>query len=85
MESIISAVVAGGLALIGVIVTNISSNKQIENQLATAQAVTDTKIMNLTEEVKRHNEFWMKVPVLENRLDKLEDEVKELQHEIISK
>lgn len=82
MEGIISALIAGGLALIGVIVTNISSNKQIENQLATAQAVTDTKITNLTEEVKRHNEFWMKVPVLESRVDKLEEDVKEIQREI---
>lgn len=82
MEGIISALIAGGLALIGVIVTNISSNKQIENQLATAQAVTDTKITNLTEEVKRHNEFWMKVPVLESRVDKLEEDIKEIQREI---
>ena len=80
MESIISALIAGGLALVGVIFTNIQSNKAIENKLATAQAVTDTKIESLTEEVKRHNEFWMKVPVLENRLDNLERGIKEMYH-----
>lgn len=80
MESIISALIAGGLALVGVIFTNSQSNKQIENRLVTGQAVTDTKIENLTEEVKRHNEFWMKVPVLENRIDALERNVKELMY-----
>lgn len=80
MESIISALIAGGLALIGVIFTNTQSNKAIENKLTTSQAVTDAKIESLTEEVKRHNEFWMKVPVLENRLDTLERDVKEIQH-----
>lgn len=84
MESIIVALITGGLALVGVIFTNLSSNKQIENKLttslATSQAVTDAKIESLTEEVKKHNEFWMKVPVLENRLDNLERDVKEMQH-----
>lgn len=80
MESIISALIAGGLALVGVIFTNAQSNKQIENKLVTSQAITDAKIESLTEEVKRHNEFWMKVPVLENRLDNLERDVKEMQH-----
>jgi hypothetical protein len=39
MESVITAVITGGLALLGVIITNITSNKKIENQLITAQAL----------------------------------------------
>ena len=85
MEGIISALIAGGLALIGVVVTNLSNNRQIENQLSTAQAITDTKIMNLTEEVKRHNEFWMKVPVLESRVEKIEETLKEIHNEVAIK
>lgn len=57
MESIITAFITGGLALVGIIITNITSNKQIENKLITAQAVTDTKIDQLTDEVKKHNNF----------------------------
>lgn len=78
MESIISALVAGGLALIGVIITNISNNQKIERQLMTAQAVTDTKIDNLTNELRKHTVVVDKIPVIENRLDHLEQDVREL-------
>jgi len=78
MEAIISSLIAGGLALVGVIITNTASNKQIENKLVTAQAVTDTKIDNLTEEVKRHNNFASEIPVIKNRLDTLERKVDSL-------
>jgi len=83
METILAAVITGGLALAGVIVTNISSNKKIETKLMIAQGITDTKIDNLTEEVKRHNGFADKIPRLEarvdnieHRLDKMEDDKK---------
>lgn len=78
MESIISSIIAGGMALVGVIFTTMQSNKQIENKLTTSQAVTDTKIESLTEEVKRHNEYWMKIPVIEHRLDNLEQKMNEM-------
>ena len=81
METIITALITGGLALIGVIITNASSNKAIENNLKIAQAVTDTKIENLTEEVRKHNDFALKIPVIENRVTQLEREM----HEVKSK
>lgn len=73
-----SSIIAGGLALVGVIITNISSSKRIENQLTTSQAVTDAKLENLTQEVKRHNDFAIKVPVLEQRIKTLEEKFEEL-------
>lgn len=76
--AIIVAVITGGLSLVGVILTNVSGNKQIENQLMTAQKVTDVKIDNLTDEVKKHNSFAEKIPVIENRLDNLERTVDDL-------
>ena len=75
MESIISALIAGGLALVGVIITNLSSGRQIEQKIITAQAVTDTKLDALREEVKKHNDFASRIPVIETRLDNLEKEV----------
>ena len=59
MESILTAIIAGGLSLVGVIISNISANKKIETQLSTNQAVVNTKIDMLTEEVKKHMEPWM--------------------------
>lgn len=68
MENIIGAIITGVLALVGIIITNVSSNKAIENKLVTAQAVTDTKIDALTEEVKKHNNFAIKIPVIEEQI-----------------
>lgn len=72
MEYIITALITGGLSLIGVIITNVSSSKKIEAQLMTAQAVTDTKIENLTDEVRKHNTFADRITTLEVKVDALE-------------
>lgn len=72
MESIITAIIAGGLSLIGVIISNLSANKKIETQLSTNQAVVNTKIDMLTEEVKKHNSFGDRITRMEVRLDTLE-------------
>lgn len=72
METIITAVITGGLALAGVIITNISSNRSIEQKLITAQAVTDAKIENLTDEVRKHNSFADRITTLEVKVANLE-------------
>lgn len=68
MNSIIVAIITGGLSLLGVIITNMQSNKKIENQLTTHQAVTDTKLENLTREVRLHNDFARRIPVIEEQI-----------------
>lgn len=75
MESIITAIITGGLALCGVVITNMSSNKKIESQLMTNQAVTNAKIENLTEEVKKHNTFGDRITRLETKVELLERSV----------
>lgn len=82
MEAIISAAITGGLALIGVIITNLITGRSTQNkvtkQIEISQAVTDTKLDNLTEEVKRHNNFAMRVPVLEEQIRTLGSNYKDL-------
>jgi len=68
VNSIIVAIITGGLSLLGVIITNMQSNKKIENQLTTHQAVTDTKLENLTREVRLHNDFARRIPVIEEQI-----------------
>lgn len=80
--SLIGSVIVALIGLIGVVVTNRSSNKSIENKIITNQAVTDTKLENLTAEVRKHNEFASKIPVLENRVEVLESTTKELKQKI---
>lgn len=72
MEYIITALITGGLSLVGVIITNVSGSKKIEAQLMTAQAVTDTKIETLTEEVRKHNTFADRITALEVKVAALE-------------
>lgn len=72
MENIVIALITGGLALVGVIITNLASNSKIEQQIVTAQAVTDTKIEQLTDEVRKHNTFGDRITKLEVKVDALE-------------
>ena len=81
MESILPSIITGVLALVGVIISNISSNKQVENKLVTAQAVTDQKIVALTEEVRKHNNFATRVPVLEANMQSMEHRVENLERQ----
>lgn len=78
-ESIITAIITGGLALIGVIISNISSNKKIETTLRIQQAVTDTKIEELTREVRLHNNFAQRVPVIEEQIKVVNHRVDDLE------
>lgn len=68
MEAIIAATVTGVLGVLGVIISNFASNRKIENSLDKAQAVTDCKIDELTREVREHNNFARRVPVMEEQL-----------------
>lgn len=72
MEQIIIALITAGLGLVGVMVTNYFNNKslsdKVTHQLEVAQAVTDTKIEELTREVRMHNNFAQKIPVLEEKM-----------------
>ena len=72
MVEIITAIIVGGLSLIGVIFTSTQSSKKIENQLSINQAVMDTKIERLTEEVRKHNTFADRITKLEVEVEMLE-------------
>ncbi len=79
MEAILVAIITGGLSLIGVVFSNISSNKKIENALTTQQAVTDTKLEELTREVRAHNNFAQRVPVLEEQIKVANHRIEDLE------
>lgn len=79
MEDILASIITGGLALLGVVLTNLSSNKKITSKLETNQAVTNTKIEHLTEEVRQHNNFAVRIPSIETRLSGLEHRVDKME------
>lgn len=79
MTEIIVALITGGLTLIGVVISNAASNNKIQNQLQTSQAVTDTKIEELTREVRAHNGFAQRMPVLEEKIEVANHRIKDLE------
>ena len=80
MTEIIVAIIVGGLSLVGVILTNAASNKKVESKIETAQAVTDTKIEELTREVREHNNFARRVPVVEEQIVSINRRLDGLEH-----
>ena len=80
MEAVITALITGGLALAGVIITNNRNQAKMDAKLDKRQAITDVKIEELTREVREHNNFARRMPVVEeqvkvinHRLNDLED------------
>lgn len=79
MESIIVSAITGLFSIVGVIITSAASANKLQKQLEISQAVMNTKLENLTNEVRAHNEFARRMPVIEeqikvinHRLDDLE-------------
>ncbi len=80
MEGIIAAIITGVLSLIGVVISNLASNAKMSKDLEKAQAVTDTKIEELTREVREHNNFAKRVPVLEEKAKVADHRISDLEH-----
>lgn len=79
MDVIIAAAITGFLSLLGVVVSNVGSNRKIENALSTSQAVTDCKIDELTREVREHNNFAKRMPVVEEQIKVINHRLEDLE------
>lgn len=78
-EAIIVALITGGLSLAGVVITCVVTARKNETSMKVSQAVTDTKIDELTREVRLHNGFAEKIPVIQEQIKGIRDDVKVLQ------
>lgn len=79
-EAIIVALITGGLSLLGVIITSRQTSKDMESKLEKQQAVTETKLEELTREVRLHNNFAQRVPVLEEQIKVANHRIEDLEH-----
>jgi len=68
IETIITALISGGLTLIGVLISN-----------SKAQAVTETKMEELTREVREHNNFAKRMPVVEEQIKVINHRIEDLE------
>ena len=86
MNDVITALIAAGssllvgvLSLIGVIINNSRSNAKMQSDMKTAQAVTDEKINELTREVREHNNFARRMPVVEEQIKVINHRLSDLE------
>ena len=68
MESILTALIGGGVTLLGVLIAN-----------GKAQAVTETKLDELTREVREHNHFARRMPVVEEQVKVINHRLEDLE------
>ena len=78
-EAIVVAIITGGMSLVGVIVTSLVTARKSENTIKIAQAVTDTKIQDLTREVREHNNFARRMPVVEEQIKVINHRIADLE------
>ena len=81
-ESIIVAVITGSLALAGTVISVLASSHKTGQDLKAKQSVTDEKISELTREVREHNNFAKRMPVVEEQVKVINHRIKDLEQEM---
>lgn len=77
--NVLAALITGLLSLAGVMLSNLLSDRRRENALRTAQAVTDTRLEELTREVRQHNNFAQRMPVVEEQIKAIHHRLEDLE------
>lgn len=80
-EAIVVAIITGGLSLIATIVSNNRTAQSMDAKLDKQQAVTETKLEELTREVRAHNDFAQRVPVLEEQIKVANHRIEDIEKE----
>ena len=78
-EGIIVALITGTLALVGTVISGRMTTSKVMHSLDTAQAVTDTKVEELTREVRAHNNFAQRIPVVEEQIKVINHRIEDLE------
>lgn len=78
-ESIVVALITGGLSLIGVVVTCLATARKSEKSNEIAQAVMKTELAELTREVRAHNNFAQRMPVVEHQIKVINHRLEDLE------
>lgn len=80
-EAVIVAIITGGLSLIGVIVSNSHTAQSMDAKLDKQQAIMNTKLEELTREVRMHNNFAQRIPVMEEQIKVVNHRIADLEKE----
>lgn len=77
--AIVVSIITGAVTLIGTIITVVAGNLATKQQIQIQQAVMETKLSNLTEEVKKHNSFTERLPVVEEQIKVINHRIDDLE------
>ena len=80
-EAVLAATVTGILSLIGTVIAVLAANNKTNNKLEVSLAVTDTKIEELTREVRLHNNFAQRMPVVEEQIKVINHRIEDLEND----
>lgn len=80
-EAVVVALITGLITLIGTVMSVHASSKKTDENLRTNQAVTDTKLEELTREVRAHNNFAQRMPVVEEQIKVINHRLSDLEKE----
>ena len=80
-EAFLVAIITGSSRLIGVIVSNNRTAQNMDAKLDKQQAITETKLEELTREVRAHNNFVQRVPVLEEQIKVVNHRIADLEQQ----
>ena len=78
-EAVAASLITGLMSLFGVILSNLLSERRRESALRTAQAVTDEQLRELTREVREHNHFARRMPVVEEQIKVINHRLEDLE------
>ena len=76
---VLAALITGLLSLAGVMLSNLLSERRRETALRTAQAVTEQQLQELTREVREHNNFARRMPVVEEQIKVINHRISDLE------
>ena len=79
MTEVVIALITGGCSILAVILTNRAANNKLVHTMNTQQAVTDTKLGELTREVRAHNRFAERMPVVEEQIKVINHRIEDLE------
>lgn len=81
MEGIIVSIITGVCSIAAVAITSAASGKKLQQQMEISQAVMNTKLEALTSEVRVHNEFARRMPVIEEQIKVINHRIEDLERE----
>ena len=79
LTALMASIITGVLSLVGVLVSNRKSETRTMHNITVAQMVTDEKLSELTREVRAHNEFATRIPVVEEKIKVINHRIDDLE------